>query len=104
MSATVELPALLGMLLAELTLFAVGHGIDPAGINAQADQEFLCGIRTAIAKRQVVFFGSAFISVTFKGDADPGPFGQSAGIGRQSLPRIFADAVLVVIEKGILDA
>ena len=92
------------MLFAELTLLAVSRGVDTAGVKSLTDEEFLGGIGSAVAKREIVFLGSAFIRMPLDRDPDSGSLRQGSSIRNQCLLGVLSNAVLIVIEEGILDA
>lgn len=74
MCAPVQLPAFFIMLFAEIPLLAIGDGIDTASVDSLADQEIFRRIGASVTQRQIVFFGTPFIAITFNGNPDSGAF------------------------------
>ena len=91
--AAVARPALLGGLLAERDLLAVGHGLQAVGGDAQRDQVVVGGLGAPLAEGQVVLDRAALVAVALDGDAQEVELLQGLGVlgqDRRSASRMSA--------------
>src|SRR2546423_4480608 len=101
MAPAVLLPAALVVLAAELLFLAEADGVQSVGGNAQRDEVLLDGARAAIAKREVVFGGTALVTMTFNGDAHLRIIAQEFGGLPEGFASIGANVPLIEVKIGI---
>ena len=102
--ASVELPALLVVLLAEAPFLSVRNRVDPAGVDPLRDEKVFGGIGASITQRKIVPFGTAFIAVTFDRDANSGTLFKCPRVAHEGNTRIFTDIIAIIIKEGVFDA
>ncbi len=101
MGAPISLPAAFVGLRTHGAFLAVADCLQPVRRNSQLGQEVARGSRTAVTEAQVIFGGSALITVPFHIDGGVGEVGEYAlqgiGVARERGARIVANIVRIVI-------
>ena len=103
MCAAILLPARVVLLGAEGMLLAPTDRIDSRGRNAQRNQVVLGGLRTALAKPQVVFRRTAVVAMSFESHASVRIGAQEFGVLGERFAGIVADIGLVEVEERVLN-
>src|SRR5262245_14661004 len=103
MPAAVLLPAVLAALRAEWRFLALADHEDAGTGHAQARQIFPHGTRPALAKREVVLGGAAFVTVPFNRDARGRPSPQPVRIPLKHAATIVAQLRSVQIEEDVAE-
>ena len=99
----VLLPALFVFLVTEWFFLAVADGTNAIGGNALSHQGLFHGFRPAGPEGDVVFLGSAVVSMPFDKDLDVGMMDEKCFVSLDRWQLVTADRVLVVVEEHILD-
>src|SRR5208283_5010205 len=86
---------------AEGLFLAVADGGEAVGRNALAEEILFVGDGAAIAEREVVFGGAAFVAMAFDGDADLRIVAEELDGFAESVLGVSANIRLVVIEVGV---
>src|SRR6266850_2034298 len=100
-TATVLLPASLGVLQAERLFLAVADGAQPVRGDAERYEELLHGAGAAVAEAEVVFRRTTLIAVAFDGYLEPRILFQEIRGCRERGAGVWTNISLVEVEIGI---
>src|SRR5208283_3708357 len=99
----VLLPAIFCILRARLAALTVRNGHYPVSAHAGVHQEFLGGIRAALAQAEVILFAPALVTLAFDGEFHPLMLLQVARIAGKGGFRVGTDGSFVIVKESVFD-